>query len=141
MAGITSVMRVQRIFQARIDEVLRPFELSLSRYELLMLLSFSRSGAMPLSKLGSRLQVHQTSVTNAVDRLEQEGLIKRTPHESDRRTTLAEILPKGRDLAAQATQALNESAFKDTGLDEGELTALFALLRKVRLQAGDFAET
>src|SRR5664280_2409958 len=35
-------------------------------YEILMLLSFSRTGAMPMKRGGSRLQVHPTSVTSAV---------------------------------------------------------------------------
>ena len=38
-----------------------------------MLLSFSTSGALPLSKIGERLQVHATSVTNVIDRLEAAG--------------------------------------------------------------------
>ena len=97
MAAITSIVRAQQLFLGRIDAVLRPLELTFARYEVLMLLLFSRRGALPLNKIGARLQVHPTSVTNAVDRLEEQDLIKRVPHSSDRRTTLAEILPVGRE--------------------------------------------
>src|SRR5579875_1320244 len=106
MAAITSIFRAQQLFLARIDAVLRPLGLTFARYEVLMLLAFSRRGALPLNKIGARLQVHPTSVTNAVDRLEEHNLIKRVPHDIDRRTTLAEILPAGRDLAQRATVAL-----------------------------------
>ena len=87
MAAITSVVRAQQLFLGRIDTVLRPLELTFARYEVLMLLLFSRRGSLPLNKIGARLQVHPTSVTNAVDRLEEQDLIKRVPHSSDRRTT------------------------------------------------------
>ena len=65
-----------------------------------MLLLFSRKGALPLGKVGARLQVHPASVTNVVDRLEADGLVRRVPHPSDGRTTLAEITAAGRELAA-----------------------------------------
>ena len=74
MAAVTSVFRAQQIYLARIDAVLRPLGLTFARYEVLMLLMFSRAGALPLSKVGARLQVHATSVTNAVDRLAEQGL-------------------------------------------------------------------
>lgn len=138
VAAITSIMRAQQVYQARVDEALRPFDLTFARYELLMLLSFSRQGLMPLSKLGDRLQVHPTSVTNAVDRLEAQGLIRRRPHESDRRMTMAELLPEGRAVAQRATAVLNREVFEAPGLSGRETEQLFRLLRKLRISAGDF---
>ena len=140
MAAITSIVRAQQLFLARIDAVLRPLELTFARYEVLMLLVFSRKGSLPLNKIGERLQVHPTSVTNAVDRLEQQGLIKRVPHSSDRRTTLAEILPSGRDLAARATVALNEEVFSRPGMSSADLGQLVEVLQRLRRSAGDFSD-
>ena len=138
MAAVTSIMRAQQVYQARVDDVLRPFGLTFARYELLMLLSFSARGSMPLSKVGARLQVHPTSVTNAVDRLEVQGLIRRVPHESDRRTTLAEILAEGREVVAKATEALNRDVFERPGLDDSDIATLFDVLERLRSAAGDF---
>lgn len=139
MALVTSVMRAQQIFTARIEEELRPLGLTFARYELLMLLSFSRTGSMPLSRAGARLQVHPTSITNAVDRLEAQGLIRRLPHGTDRRTTLAEILPAGRELAERATKQLNRVVFEEPGLGRDEAESAVGLLRVLRAHAGDFA--
>jgi DNA-binding MarR family transcriptional regulator len=139
MAAITSIVRAQQLFLARIDAVLRPLELTFARYEVLMLLLFSRTGALPLNKIGARLQVHPTSVTNAVDRLEEQGLIKRVPHSSDRRTTLAEILPVGRELALRATTALNDEVFSQPGMGDEDLRVLVGVLQRFREEAGDFA--
>src|ERR1700727_1115126 len=111
MAAITSIVRAQQLFLGRVDAVLRPLGLTFARYEVLMLLLFSRAGALPLSKVGARLQVHPTSITNAVNRLEEHGLISRVPHPTDGRTTLAEITPAGRRLAGQATEEINGAGF------------------------------
>ena len=138
MATVTSIMRAEQIFLARVDEVLRPMGLTFARYEALALLSFTRQGALPLGKVGQRLQVHPTSVTNTIDRLEAQGYVRRVPHSTDRRTTLAEITATGRAGAERATAALNASVFPATSLTSTELTELFRLLRKLRRDAGDF---
>ncbi len=138
MAAVTSVTRVHQIYMARVESVLRPFELSFARYELLMVLLFSRRGSLPLNKLGSRLQVHPTSVTNAVDRLEQQGMLRRMAHPTDGRTTLAEITPTGRRVARKATDALNAEVFAAPGLGLREVESLVGILTGLREGAGDF---
>ena len=138
MAAVTSLMRAQQIVLARVEEVLRPFDLTFARYEMLMILVFSRAGALPLSRLGDRLQVHPTSVTNAVDRLEAQGLVRRSPHPSDRRATLAEVTDAGRDLARAATGELNARVFARPGLGEDAVERLVDVLTDLRRSAGDF---
>lgn len=139
MAAVTSVFRAQQIYLGRIDRVLRPLGLTFARYEVLMLLHFSRAGALPLNKVGARLQVHPTSVTNAVDRLEAQGLIERRPHPTDRRTTLAALKPAGRELAERATAEVNRAVFADPLLDAEAVAALVDLLTGLRRGNGDFS--
>ena len=112
MAAVTSIMRVHAILLARVEEVLRPLALTFARYELLMVLSFSRAGAMPMVKASARLQVHPTSITNATARLEGAGLVIRRPHPEDGRAALVEITPAGRRLATRATALLNAEVFE-----------------------------
>ena len=138
MAAVTSVMRAQQILQARVDGVLRPLGLTFSRYELLMLLHFSRAGALPVTKASARLQVHPTSVTNAVDRLEAAGLVVRAPHPTDGRGTLIKLTPAGRTAALSATAALNEQVFTAPGLPGKRVASLLSVLRELRRGAGDF---
>jgi len=137
MAAVTSVMRVQQIMQARVDEVLRPFGLTFARYELLMLLHFSRRGSLPVKKASERLQVHPTSVTNAVDRLQAAGLVIRKPHPTDGRAVLVELTNSGRDCALAATADLNSRVFADPGLNVRKVRTLVAVLRNLRMAAGD----
>ena len=138
MAAVTSVMRAQQVFLSRIDDLLATDGLTFARYEVLVLLSFSRAGALPLGKVGARLQVHPASVTNAVDRLEARGLVRRDPHPTDGRTTLARITDEGRTVVERATARLNAEVFSALGLDAAEANQLVVLLEKVRRAAGDF---
>jgi DNA-binding MarR family transcriptional regulator len=138
MRVATSIMRVQQILIGGLDAALRPFDITFARYEVLELLTFSRTGSLPLSKIGERLMVHPTSVTNAIDRLEAQGLVQRTPDSTDRRKVLATLTPKGKRTTARATKALNDMSFGVRGLDDTGLERLYSLLRDVRMAAGDF---
>jgi DNA-binding MarR family transcriptional regulator len=108
MHAVTSIMRVQQLLIARLDDLLRPFGLTFARYEALVLLTFSSRGSLPLGKMGERLQVHPTSITSIIGRLEGTGHVVRRPH------------------------------FGLGSLDAASLEELSALLRPVRHAAGDF---
>jgi DNA-binding MarR family transcriptional regulator len=138
MAAVTSIMRAQQIMQARVDDVLRPFDLTFARYELLMLLHFSTRGSLPITKASQRLQVHPTSVTNAVDRLEGVGLVRRTAHPTDGRAILVEITDRGRKRGLLATERLNAEVFVQPGLPQRRLSTLVSVLTELRRRAGDF---
>jgi DNA-binding MarR family transcriptional regulator len=138
MAAVTAIMRTQQILLSRIDGVLRRFDLSFARYELLALLSFTRSGALPMAKASARLQVHPTSVTSAVDRLAKAGLVRRLAHPTDGRTTLVEITAEGRARVLAATDELNSSVFASPGFNDDELGTLNSMLGRFRQDAGDF---
>lgn len=138
MAAVTSIMRAQQILLGGLDAVLRPHGLTFARYEALVLLTFSRAGALPLRVIGQRLMVHPTSVTNTIDRLEKQGLVTRRPNPRDGRGTLAEITQPGRDVVGRATADLMAARFGMGDYSSPELGELFSLLRGLRLAAGDF---
>jgi DNA-binding MarR family transcriptional regulator len=138
MVAVTSVMRAHQILLARVETALRPYDLSFSRFELLRLLAFSRSGALPITKASDRLQVHVTSVTHAIRRLEANGLVQRVPHPTDGRTTLVQITALGRSTVEDATVTLNEQVFCDIGMSDSESHALVSSIETLRHNAGDF---
>jgi DNA-binding MarR family transcriptional regulator len=138
MVAVTSVMRLHQLMLSRVDAVLKPYSLTFARYELLMLLTFSRTGALPLGVIGDRLQVHATSVTNLVDKLEDQDLVVRRAHPRDRRATLAELTTDGRKIALEATERLNELVFADLGATSRDLDQLASIGRRIRQRAGDF---
>ena len=136
---MTSIMRAQHLLLAELDGLLRPHRLTFARYEALVLLTFSRRGALPLRVIGERLMVHPTSVTNIIDRLEERQMVIRRPNPRDGRGTLAEITQEGRVVVGQATGDLMAARFGMSGYGTAELKQVFTLLRGLRLAAGDFA--
>ena len=140
MAAVTSIMRVQQILLAELDALLLPHGLTFARYEALVLLSFSRDGALPMRLIGERLMVHPTRVTNSIQRLEAQQLVVRRPNPLDGRGTLAEITPAGRLLVQRATADLMAAEFGVAGYDPAQLEEMFAMLRGLRVSAGDFTD-
>ena len=138
MHAVTSLMRVQQLVLGELDELLRAHGLTFARYEALVLLTFARTGSLPLGKMGERLQVHPTSVTSIVDRLEGSGHVVRRRHPQDGRAVLAEITDSGRAVVEAATADLVAARFALADVPAEDLAALSALLRPVRQAAGDF---
>lgn len=141
MELVTSVMRVQQLLLARVEQILKPLRLSFARYEALVLLTFSKRGSLPMSIMHQRLMVHPTSVTSIVDRLEKDGLVTRAPHPSDRRTTLIVLTEAGAALTRTATVALMDSNFGLPGaLTRADMRQIVSGLRTVRALAGDVVD-
>ena len=138
MHAVTSLMRVQQLVIGRLDALLKPHGLTFARYEALVLLTFSSRGSLPLGKMGERLQVHPTSVTSIVRKLEADGHVVRMPHPDDGRAVLAEITESGRAVVEAATAELVGADFGLGVLGDGDLQRLSELLRPVRQAAGDF---
>jgi DNA-binding MarR family transcriptional regulator len=137
MAAVTSVMRVQQLLLSRIEDTLKPYGLTFAAYEALRLLAFSRRGSLPMGKMGERLMVHPASVTNAITRLEQRGLVERRLSPDDRRVVLATITAAGQSLVREATVALNQASFGLPGISPAQAAGITAVLRDIRVAAGD----
>lgn len=138
MAAVTSITRVHQLLMARIDASLKPHGVSFARFEMLRLLAFAHGGRLPMSRARSVLQVHPASVTNVVDRLEADGLVRREAHPDDGRSVLLVITPAGVDLVERATLDLNREVFVDPGLAPDEITEVTRMFAAVRERAGDF---
>lgn len=138
MHAVTSLMRVQQLVLSNLDAILKPHGLTFARYEALVLLVFSSRGSLPMGKMGERLQVHPTSITSIINRLESAGLVVRRQHPDDRRAVLAEVTSAGRAIVEAATADLVAADFGLAVLTDQQLTAVSSLLQPVRRAAGDF---
>lgn len=118
--GIVSMIRAYGVMVRSLEGELRPLGLNLSRYEVLLLLSFTRAGRLPTMRLRDLLLVHGSSVTYLVDRLEDAGLVERMPDPSDGRVTLVCITVAGRELVDRASHALRAAGFGAFAALDGE---------------------
>lgn len=137
---VGSIMRVQQILLRRLEDTLKPYDLTFARFEALLLLLFSQHGSLPLGKMGERLLVHSTSVTSTVDRLERQGYVRRVAHASDRRVILAQITDLGRSTALEATEKVGADCFGLPGWSGKDLETLSGMLRRIREENADFVE-
>src|SRR5262245_15085132 len=124
MHAVTSLMRVQQLVLADLDAILKPHGLTVARSEALVLLVFSTRGSLPLGKMGERLQVHPTSITSIINRLEAAGHVVRRPHPDDRRAVLAEVTDAGRRLVEMATADLVAADFGLGALSDKQLASM-----------------
>ena len=137
MMSATSLARAHQIVLGRINGALADFSLTFSRYEALALLSFARGNSMAMARMGERLQVHPTSVTSTIDRLERDGYVVRSPHPEDRRATLATLAKQGQRVLDEATAALEAIRWGMGEMADDDLAELNMELANVRASAGD----
>ena len=138
--ALTSLVRGYGAVVREVEAVLKPVGLSLSRFEVLLLLSFSRSGGLPIMKIRDLLMVHGSSVTYLVDRLQEAGWVARDGDPGDRRVSLVRLTDQGREAVEAGAALLAENGFGPLGdLGEaglGELADLLGRLRRDREDGG-----
>jgi DNA-binding MarR family transcriptional regulator len=71
------------------------FDVTLPRFDLLAQLDRAPNG-MTLGELSQRMMVTNGNITGLVDRLEEQGLVKRRPSPKDRRVQYVELTAAGR---------------------------------------------
>jgi DNA-binding MarR family transcriptional regulator len=138
MAVFTAILRSQQLLEEQIKAVMRHHDLSFARYEVLTWLATDPESSVTLSWISRTLRIPPATVTNIIDRLEADGLIRREPHPTDARTTLAVITRRGRELAESATRDLNADVYERIGLSETKRNQLVALLAELRANGNEF---
>ena len=91
--------------EARIESSLSPLGLSLAKLNVLGIL-VSSSTPLTLGELAQRLACVRSNVTQLVDRLESDGLVRREADPADRRSIRAVVTDTGRDREKAGSIAL-----------------------------------
>ncbi|MET3974315.1 MarR family winged helix-turn-helix transcriptional regulator [Cellulosimicrobium sp. TH-20] len=113
------------------SERLEPAGTTPGQFRMLRFLSRC-DGPCRLGAVASALDVAPRSVTSKVDDAERAGLVRRTPDPQDRRATLVELTPRGREVVEQVGAERSSSAGTLLArLDAHERAELLRLLRAV----------
>jgi DNA-binding MarR family transcriptional regulator len=138
MAVFTAVLRSYQLLADQVNQVMRRHDLTFARYEILAWLATDPGASLTLSWISKTLRIPPATVTNLIDRLQDDKLVRRVPHPSDARTTLAEITGRGRKVADAATRDLNASVYEQIGLTEAQRAQLIDLLGELRAKGNEF---
>lgn len=119
---LATIMHVAGVIQDRLESALEPTGLSLAKLGALKHLAESNE-PLALGQLAERIACVKSNVTQLVDRLEADQLVRRVPDPSDRRSVRAEITAEGRAryragmVAVQAAEAelVSELELEDRG--------------------------
>jgi DNA-binding MarR family transcriptional regulator len=138
MAVFTAILRSYQLLSDEVSRVMRRHDLSFARYEVLTWLATDPEPSLTLSWISKTLRIPPPTVTDIIDRLERDKHVRRVPHPSDARTTLAVITARGRKLARTATEDLNASVYQRIGLSEAQRSRLTELLADLRASGNEF---
>ncbi|HET7655333.1 MAG TPA: MarR family transcriptional regulator [Acidimicrobiales bacterium] len=138
MAVYTAILRSYQLLNDQVNKVMRAHDLTFARYEVLAWLATDPESSLTLSWISKTLRIPPATVTNIIDRLEADGFVRRVPHPSDARTTLAEITARGRRLADAATRDLNSTVYASIGLSQRKRADLVDLLAELRANGNEF---
>ena len=126
------LLGVTRGAESTLREYLRVnHDTTLPRFDVMAALYRRREG-VTMSELSRLLLVSNGNATAVVDRLEADGMVRRTPSDSDRRTVFVALAPEG--LAAFEAMAAHHEAEVDklfSGLSEPDLDALTDILKRM----------
>ncbi len=109
------------------------YDTTLPRFDLMAQLQRA-PGGMKMSELSRHMMVTNGNITGITDQLEKEGMVQRTRHATDRRSSLIKLTAKGRrafSKMAQSHEAWIQSMF--TGMSDASRAALFEALGELKL--------
>ncbi|MCE3551501.1 MarR family transcriptional regulator [Pseudonocardia sp. RS11V-5] len=131
LAAAMELSRRTRLATTAVNRALAPHGLSFTRFGILLLLSMAEPGSYSMSRLAGSVLLHPGGVTNAISRLEREGLVHRVPAATeDRRVVIVTITDEGR----RRVDAARGTVFAEVGLGAGpeDLDELFELVQMLR---------
>jgi DNA-binding MarR family transcriptional regulator len=104
---VSSFLETADAVEARLEAAVAPMGLSLAKLGLLHHLAEAKE-PLPLSELAQHQNCVRSNITQLVDRLEKEGLVRRRPDPQDRRSVRAALTPAGEQAYQKAKRALAE---------------------------------
>jgi MarR family 2-MHQ and catechol resistance regulon transcriptional repressor len=124
------LMKAHEALRRHAEAHIRSLGIGFSDFQVLEALL--HKGPTPVNEIGRLVRLTSGSITSAVDRLEEKGLVERRSDSADRRTRIVHLTPAGHKLIACAfadhERAMERAA---AGLTPGERAQAAALLKKL----------
>jgi DNA-binding MarR family transcriptional regulator len=129
---LVSLLRTTDVLHERFEQMIRPFSISMTQYNVLRILRGAEPGGRTCGEIGERMIAREPDVTRLLERLEKAALIKRTREEKDRRVVMTRITAAGLKLLDALEPKLRELDGLLKPMGERKIETTLKLLDEVR---------
>ena len=130
------LLTTARSVEARLEAELAELDLSLAKAKVLRILS-QEDGPQALSRLAERGHCVKSNITQLVDRLEADGLVRRTEDPSDGRIRLASLTAQGQRVCRRAVEIIqHHERLVAEALSDRDAATLARVLDRLQAQSG-----
>jgi DNA-binding MarR family transcriptional regulator len=129
---LVSLLRTTDVLQERFEQIVRPFNISMTQYNVLRILRGAEPEGHPCGAIGERMIAREPDVTRLLERMEKAGLIKRARQSSDRRVVVTRISSAGLKLLDEIEPKLGEIGGLLKPMGERKIENTLKLLDEVR---------
>ena len=125
-----NISTIYRISSAHFSKELKKLNIGSGQY-LYMIYLYNNEGCTQ-EEMSTRLSIDKGTTAKAIKRLEEEGYVKRIPHEEDKRAYRVYITPKGFEIKKEFYEVLqNWNFYIEEALKDDEIKELNTLLNKI----------
>ena len=129
---LVSLLRTTDVLHERFEAMIRPFNISMTQYNVLRILRGAEPGGRTCGEIGERMIAREPDVTRLLERLEKAGLIRRTRDSKDRRVVVTRITNSGLKLLDELEPKLRELDGLLKPMGERKIETTLKLLDEVR---------
>jgi DNA-binding MarR family transcriptional regulator len=129
---LVSLLRTTDVLHERFEAMIRPFNISMTQYNVLRILRGAEPGGRTCGEIGERMIAREPDVTRLLERLEKAGLIRRTRDSKDRRVVVTRITNSGLKLLDELEPKLRELDGLLKPMGERKIASTLKLLDEVR---------
>ncbi len=129
---LVSLLRTTDVLNARFEQMIRPFNISMTQYNVLRILRGAGPDGRTCGEIGERMIAREPDVTRLLERMEKTGLIKRTRDTADRRVVVTRITSVGLKLLDEIDPKLREMDGLLKPMGERKLESMLKLLDELR---------
>ena len=131
--AVLSIKRTAALLELRLAELLRPYGVTPTQYNVLRILRGAGAEGLPRCEVQGRLVAPVADTTRLLDRLEKMGLVSRARNTEDRRVVTSKITPRGLALLDKVAAPLRQFEENEVGqVSDARLRTLIGVLDEVR---------
>ena len=131
--AVLSIKRTAALLELRLAELLRPYGVTPTQYNVLRILRGAGAEGLPRCEVQGRLVAPVADTTRLLDRLEKMGLVSRARNTEDRRVVTSKITPRGLALLDKVAAPLRQFEENEVGqVSDARLRSLIGVLDEVR---------